>query len=116
MPVRAYADSGRGFVLSKIFAAIGESDAVETPVYDCYSLQVSSLNGAQPTLWLVELVLSNDDLNYGVHLTHSQAAGEVDGEMLATGADRFPARFFKIRVSSLTLGPSSGILVTATGR
>jgi hypothetical protein len=78
-----------------------------------YLIQVKG-TGASATSWTVVLEGSPDNVNFTTFLTHNTALG--DGTALLSGANLYPALYFRSRVTQLTLGPATNIIVTIVGK
>ena len=104
------------------FTGTGSGTAVSTPTQGAekFSIAVKG-TGATPTSWTVNLQISLDNTNWTTILVHSNTSPpaddvRVDGQTISTGANRYPALYFRSNVSAVTLGGASNIVVTIAGR
>lgn len=100
------------FVYNEIFT-IPATGAIHTPniSYRTFAIQVKG-TGATPSAWNVVLEGSIDGTNYTPILIHTQALTEL---ILWSGTNFYPVSSYRIRVTSLTLGGASNIIVTVLG-
>ena len=78
-----------------------------------FSVQVSGTGGV-PTLWTVVLEGSLDGVNFSPILTHTNTTG--NGSVLWLGSNPATSRYFRSRVTGLTLGPATNIVVSVLGQ
>lgn len=69
--------------------------------------------GSAATSWTVVLEASLDNANFTTILTHKTNVG--DGQIFWSGAVLSPSLYFRSRVTALTLGPATNIVVTILG-
>lgn len=77
-----------------------------------FAMQVVGVGGTAP-LWDVRLEGSLDGVNFTEILQHNNTIG--NGAVLWSGTDIYPCSFFRARVVSLTLGPTSALKVYLLG-
>ncbi len=108
-------DAAAAFVNTGTFTGTGSSTVtdVSTVGKTKFSMQVKG-TGAAATLWVVELMTSNDGVNYASIVRHSSAGGDTDGGIVGPALPS-PRRYFKSTVTSLTLGSATNIVVTIVG-
>ena len=87
-------------------------DVSDAPM-SIWSLQVKGV-GASPTLWEVNLEGSLDGVNFSTILSHTTLIG--DGINLFSGTTLFLAKYYRITVAVLTLGPATSITASVIGR
>src|SRR5688572_22784716 len=92
----------------------GTSFGVAAQGLDKFSVQVKG-TGAAPTSWTVNLQISLNGSQWTTILVHNNV-DSVDGGMMVSGANRYPALFFRSNVSALVLGSATNIIVTICGR
>ena len=101
-------------------AGSGTTFGVTAQGVEKFSLQIKGTGGS-PTAWTVNLQVSLDGTNWTTILVHANTSPpaddvRVDGQMISTGSNRYPALYFRSNVSLLTLGPTSNIVVVICGR
>jgi hypothetical protein len=97
---------------SDVFTGIANGatlDASSKPM-GSWSIQVKG-TGAAPTSWNVVLEGSLNGVNFTIIATHSA----TDGSTVFSGAPKFPVLFVRSRVTALTLGTATNIVVTILG-
>ena len=70
--------------------------------------------GAPATLWEVVLEGSLDGTVFSEILKHTSKIG--DGQNLFSGTTLFPAMWYRLRCTVLTLGPATDIIATVLGQ
>ena len=86
-------------------------DVSATPM-EYYAVQVNGTDAAA-TGWTAVLEGSLDGTNFTTILSHATATG--DGAVLWSGTNVSPCLYFRSRVSALTLGSATNIVVTILG-
>jgi hypothetical protein len=69
--------------------------------------------GASATTWNIVLEVSLDNTNFTTVLTHTNTVG--DGAMMMSGSLSSPALYFRSRVTALSLGSATNVVVTILG-
>lgn len=77
-----------------------------------YAIQVVG-TGAAATSWDVKLEASIDGVNFTTVITHTQV--DLDGTVKWSGANHFPAPFFRSRCAAVVLGGATDITVYVYG-
>lgn len=90
----------------------GTTVDVSTTSTKSFALQVSGTGGTA-TLWTVLLEGSLDNLTFTTLLTSTQAL--ANGTIIWSGTNLMPCLYFRSRVTSLTLGPATDIVVKILG-
>ncbi len=91
------------------FTGTGTGAPVSVPENGVASLAIQVKGvGAAPTSWTIVLEGSLDGVNYTTILTHNNT-DLSDGEVFWTGAVLYPCRYFRARVTALTLGGATSV-------
>lgn len=100
---------------SDSFVATGPGVAVDVSGRTCtdFALQVFGV-GAAATTWNVQLQGSIDGVHWSSMFVHRTVVG--DGECVWSGQAKFPVRFFRSNVVTLTLGSATSLTVWILGK
>lgn len=90
----------------------GTTVDVSTAPLSTFAISVKG-TGAAATVWTAVLEGSLDGTNFTTILTHTNVTG--DGLSLFIGTAFAPARYFRSRVSALTLGSATNIVIAILG-
>lgn len=99
------------------FVAAASGATVDTSLVPCnrFAVQVKG-TGAAPTAWEVVLEGSLNGTQFTTIATHKSGAGnQVDGALVWQSAAT-PAKYFRSRLVSITLGPATNVVVDIIGQ
>jgi len=99
---------------SDTFTGTGDGTAVNSADLGVkhYSLQVVATGAV--SAWTVNLQVSLDGTNYVTILTHTQAANGT-GAVVFSGANVYPALYFRTNCSAITLGGGTNVIAYVVG-
>lgn len=99
---------------SDTFTATGNGTTVDMSAQAVQNFGLQVKEAGTVTSWQVDLEVSLDGTNFVSVLSHTKAS-DGDGAVLFSGANRYPALYFRARCAALTLGGGTNVVATIVG-
>jgi hypothetical protein len=99
---------------SDTYTGTGNGTAVNVATLGMSKFALQVKQTGTVTSWQVDLEASLDGTNFVQIASHTKA-GDGDGAVVFTGANQFPALYFRTRCVGLTLGGGTNVVATIVG-
>lgn len=100
---------------SDTYTATANGTAVDVSAQGMQNFALQCKQTGTVTSWTVVLEASLDGTNYVTVLTHSKAT-DGDGAIVFSGANKYPALYFRSRCTEVTLGGGTNVIATIVGK